>query len=81
MELAISAILSIVLGAISGVVTSRLQLPIQTQQQLSLKLFEKRSESYTLLYMLLSDFIKINEFGKITSSGLVQVSKQDAVEF
>jgi hypothetical protein len=62
MDPVILAILSVVLGGISGgisgAISSRLQLPIQTRQGLSLKLFEKRAETLPLLYEILSDFIK-----------------------
>jgi hypothetical protein len=34
------------------------------------RLFEKRAECYPLLYKLLSDFIKVLEFGTLTENGL-----------
>jgi hypothetical protein len=61
----VTIILSAILGSISGLISARLNLPIQIEQSLALKLFEKRAEIYPSLYEILSDFLKVIEFGKI----------------
>jgi hypothetical protein len=43
------------------------------------RLFEKRSECYPILYKLLSDFIKILEFGTLTENGLDKSFTKDRI--
>lgn len=75
----VTIILSAFLGSISGLISAKLILPIQVEQSLALKLFEKRTEVYPLLYSILSDFLKILEFGKLPPNK--EISVDDVIVF
>jgi hypothetical protein len=80
MESLITIVLGAALGALSGLITARLQLPIQVKQALSLKLFEKRTESYVSLYEILSEFLKILDYGNLIK-GEISPNKTDLINF
>lgn len=70
MDSSFTAVLTTITSAmVSSLVTIRLFGMGKAKEHES-RLFEKRSECYPLLYRLLSDFIKILEFGALTDDGL-----------
>ena len=70
MNINLAALLVTITSAIvSSLVTIRLFEMGKTKEHEG-RLFEKRSECYPLLYKMLSDFIKILEFGTLTEEGI-----------
>lgn len=62
-------LVTITSAVLSSLVTIRLFEMGKAKEHES-RLFEKRSECYPLLYKILSDFIKILEFGTLTEKGI-----------
>lgn len=79
----IGVLFSVLISTIVARQTALFQLKIQTDQQFSVLLFQNRLDSYRILYKYLSDFIKILNFGKLSSNGELDSSiyKEDILGF
>lgn len=79
----IGVLVSALISAFVARQTSLFQLRIQTDQQFSILLFQNRIDAYQQLYEHLSSFIKVLDFGELSSQGELKtiVSKQTIISF